>query len=319
MARKPTKAKRQPITTLLPRPAPSITKPTASSSTTTRLRSSQKLISTYHTLNKKLSTLVKQHDEPAAAAVRREMEAMGGLHAYQRASLAGNEKKGIVASEKWVLPFLRKERTRVHGIAQAVEGEVDKDADDATVTTGTKAKEPTTKLKMLDVGAVNGQTYAKQASWIDVSRIDLNPQEPGIEKQDFFERSLPKSDAERFHVLCLSLVVNFVGDPKARGDMLLKTLHYLLPHGLLFLALPLPCLTNSRYMTHEHFTAILTSMGYELVDHHHARKLAFYVFRKSGNGKKGKGGKKIVEWPKREMRPGGKRNNFCVVVRRGGE
>ncbi|TPX53782.1 hypothetical protein PhCBS80983_g06160 [Powellomyces hirtus] len=262
--------------------------------------STQKLISTYHTLNKQLSAVLKAGDAKTAATIRSEMEALGGLHAYQRASLkGGNEKKGLGACGSWLVTFLREEqKARENATAPGA----------ATAASPGAAK---TKLRLLDVGAVSGQTYAKQASWIDVSSIDLNPQSQTVKKQDFFERPNPKGDDERFHVLCLSLVVNFVGDPKLRGEMLIHARRFLLPSGLLFLVLPLPCVTNSRYMTHEHLLAIITSIGYTLVKQHFARKLAFYLLRRVENGQF-----KKVEWAKKEIHPGIERNNFCIVIRK---
>lgn len=40
-----------------------------------------------------------------------------------------------------------------------------------------------------------------------MTRIDLNSQGPGIEKQDFMDRPLPTSDQSRFDILSLSLVL----------------------------------------------------------------------------------------------------------------
>jgi 25S rRNA (adenine2142-N1)-methyltransferase len=40
---------------------------------------------------------------------------------------------------------------------------------------------------------------------------------------------------------------------------------FLKPEGLLYLVLPLPCLTNSRYTNHERFTSILKTLGWESV------------------------------------------------------
>jgi 25S rRNA (adenine2142-N1)-methyltransferase len=47
------------------------------------------LIRKYHTLNKALSLCEKRKDEKRAAEIRAELEALGGLDAYQQASVKG--------------------------------------------------------------------------------------------------------------------------------------------------------------------------------------------------------------------------------------
>ncbi|KAJ3297385.1 hypothetical protein HK104_000556 [Borealophlyctis nickersoniae] len=211
------------------------------------------------------------------------MDSLGGLHAYQKASLkGGNEKQGKGACGTWVVKFLKREKD--------------------TLLDGGEGK-----LRLLDVGAVSGTTYVRQSSWIDTTSIDLNPQHPRVIKQDFFDRPVPRTEAERFHVVCLSLVVNFVGDVWQRGQMLLHARNHLLPNGLLFLALPLPCITNSRYMTHDRMLAILKSIGFEPLEQHFAKKLAFYLVRKVE-------APPVRRWKKEEVNPGPGRNNFCIVL-----
>ncbi|KAI9017414.1 putative methyltransferase-domain-containing protein [Gaertneriomyces semiglobifer] len=248
-----------------------------------RIRSTQKLISTYHTLLKKYTASTKTGDHEGAAAAKTEMDAIGGLHAYQRASLkGGNEKLGKGACGRWVIPHLR-----THYQARVSDGR---------------------KWRLLDVGALYGETYSKCTSWLDIESIDLNPQNPAVKKQDFFERSLPASDAERFHVVCLSLVVNFVGDPELRGKMLVLAREFLLSDGLLLLVLPLPCVTNSRYMTEKHLTGMLLSIGLELTASHQSKKLAFYLLRRIEDVRR-------RPFLKKEINPGVARNNFCIVLK----
>lgn len=92
---------------------------------------------------------------------------------------------------------------------------------------------------------------------------------------------VPSKAAGLFDVVCLSLVVNFVGDPAQRGQILRHSTQFLVPGtGLLYLVLPLPCIQNSRYMDHELLVEMMDSIGYStLVDHHFAKKLAYYVFK----------------------------------------
>ncbi|KAJ3196922.1 hypothetical protein HDU67_003907 [Dinochytrium kinnereticum] len=228
----------------------------------------QKIISTYHALNKYLATCLKRNDHDAADRIRKQLEDMGGLDAYQKASLrGGDERKGKGACGKWLAPKLKAQRQ----------------------TFGVKDNE---KIRLLDVGAVNGQTYSGQSSWISVTSIDLNPQHSSIEKQDFFDRPLPMDDSERFHVLCFSLVVNFVGEPDMR-------------------VLPLPCVTNSRYLTHIRLTDIMKTIGFEETDKHFTTKLAHFVYRRREAVKSSE----VTLFKKEEINPGSGRNNFAIVLK----
>lgn len=91
---------------------------------------------------------------------------------------------------------------------------------------------------------------------------------------------------------------------------MLKHAHsYLKPEGLLYLVLPLPCLTNSRYMTHARFTSILTTLGWTAVKQYDSMKLTYWLLKREGDGK---GDGKV--WKREEVRSGVRRNNFCVIV-----
>ncbi|KAJ3414414.1 hypothetical protein HDV05_006595 [Chytridiales sp. JEL 0842] len=317
----------------------------------------QKLISTYHTLTKRLAYLLKKGDEEGAEKVRRELEGLGGLNAYQQASLkGGDERRGKGACGRWLVGRLGGLREMVQSLSEGggevgkEEGKRDDDDDDDDDSDDTQGKHPSNnsddadrnfkkkkkrmpkpKLKLLDVGALNGETYAKQSSWIETTSIDLNPQHPNVQQQDFFERPVPTSDSEKFHVLCFSLVVNFVGDPAKRGQMLLHATHFLHPSGLLFLVLPLPCVTNSRYTTQEHLNSLMRHLGFEAepVDVEYTKKLAMCLYRYAGQAtvvesKKedvvgGKAEKqqqqqKKKKFGKRELNPGPGRNNFAIVL-----
>lgn len=83
-------------------------------------------------------------------------------------------------------------------------------------------------------------------------------------------------------------------------------LHYL------FLVVPLPCVDNSRYMTHEHLISMMASIGYTHCIHHHfSNKLAYYLFEL-----KGVPNTKRLSWKKKILpgKEGGARNNFAVVI-----
>lgn len=129
------------------------------------------------------------------------------------------------------------------------------------------------KLRLLDVGAIKNQ-YLDHGAWLDVTAIDLNPQHPSVIKADFFEFSRecvvaatmrrirfayqricggwvvrPIRCREPFDVAVLSLVINFVGDPRRKGEMLVRCQALVRDGGTLFIVLPLACVNNSRYRT----------------------------------------------------------------------
>ncbi|KAG0313594.1 hypothetical protein BGZ99_008721 [Dissophora globulifera] len=238
------------------------------------------LIRRYHTLNKELSKCLaridakkKQSDsgldtqksvtsEQTAAdlarivEIRQEMDDLGGLDMYQKASTLGQSKQRGGDSSKWLIPILEDYHRQL----------------------GKKAGTP---LRLLDIGALSPHNYQKQSSWIHTTPIDLNPQDPLITKMDFLEMPVPKDQEHLFNVVCLSLVVNFVGDPTQRGEILRYSARFLVPGtGILYLVLPLPCIQNSRYFDHELLLEMMTSLGYTtLVNHHFAKKLAYYAFR----------------------------------------
>lgn len=64
------------------------------------------------------------------------------------------------------------------------------------------------------MGAISGTSYEK-FPWIKTTSIDLNPQDPSkVSKYDFMKFPIPE---EKFDVIGLSLVLNFVGDLKQRS------------------------------------------------------------------------------------------------------
>jgi len=91
--------------------------------------------------------------------------------------------------------------------------------------------------------------------------------------------------------------------------MLLHAHSYLTPRGYLYIVLPLPCLTNSRYLSHERLTAILGSTGWDVVRKHDSARLTYWLVRRSETGPDG------VEWKREQVRTGAGRNNFCLVRR----
>ncbi|KAI8053158.1 putative methyltransferase-domain-containing protein [Gilbertella persicaria] len=262
-------------------------------STTSKFKHSRvetaRLIRRFHVLNKELAKCRSevQIDTAKEQSILVEMESLGGLDWYQKASQLGQSKTRGGDSSKWLVQTLKQ-----YG--------------DKNVKS----------LRVLDVGAVAPDNYKPYASWITAKPVDLNPQHPDIEKQDFLKMKPPVQDKDKFDIVCLSLVINFVGDPRDRGQMLIHTRNFLTSPTIsdrlhyLFLVVPLPCVTNSRYMTHIHLLEMMTSIGYTKCLHHHfSNKLAYYLFELTE-----KTNVKKVHWKKKVIQDGGGKNNFSVVI-----
>ena len=113
--------------------------------------------------------------------------------------------------------------------------------------------------------------------------------------------------------IVLSLVINFVGSPHKRGEMLFKCSHpkLLKKGGLLFIVLPNACISNSRYFDMDIFTALMKHLNFELVESKITRKLVFATFRlEVPNVQREK-----FYFPRIKNVKGGKhRNNFCIIL-----
>jgi len=260
-------------------------------------KSTKALINKHHLLEKRKRQAIAKGDKAAEAAIEAEIKALGGLEKYQEASLQGQRHDRGGDSSRvlmdWLGPCLSK-----HDSSQGA------------------------SLRMLEVGALSTQNACSKSGHFDITRIDLNSQEEGILQQDFMERPLPKDKSELFDIVSLSLVLNFVPDPKGRGDMLQRTTEFLRQPGgyldsptldghfpSLFLVLPAPCVTNSRYLDEEKLLAIMTYLGYEKVEYKMTQRLVYYLWRRATR----RPGPK-QHFSKKEVRAGSTRNNFAVVL-----
>ncbi|KAL2271701.1 hypothetical protein VTJ83DRAFT_1072 [Remersonia thermophila] len=258
------------------------------------------LINKHHLLQKRKRQAIAKGDKAEIAAIEAEIEALGGLKTYQEASLQGQRHdRGGDSSRvlmQWLTPCLSahlrqdSERRRLH---------------------------------MLEVGALSTENACSKSGHFDIVRIDLNSQGDGILQQDFMERPLPRDESERFDIISLSLVLNYVPEPKDRGEMLRRTTRFLRAPGRyigddpqlaahfpsLFLVLPAPCVTNSRYLDEERLGAIMESLGYVKVASKMTQRLVYYLWRRDKIG-----GGKEASFPKKEIRSGSTRNNFAVVL-----
>ena len=172
------------------------------------------------------------------------------------------------------------------------------------------------KLQLLDVGALS-ENYVKERSWLAVTAIDLNSQCSFVQQLDFFEYE-PEHDG-CFDVVSLSLVLNFVGDARRRGEMVLKCCRHLKQDGLLYIVLPRACVDNSRYTTVDTLLSVASAAGLVLEEQHMSARLANFLFKlndsSAGGGGAGGGAGNAPSLEKRKIvKTGAGRNNFAILL-----
>lgn len=260
-------------------------------------KATKALINKHHLLQKRKRQAAAKGDKAAEAAIDAEIEALGGIKSYQEASLQGQRQDRGGDSSKVLMQWLQPHLS-------------------------SRPSEPGQRLRMLEVGALSTQNACSKSGHFDIERIDLNSQGEGILQQDFMERPLPRDESELFDIISLSLVLNYVPEPKGRGEMLRRTTQFLHNPGRfrvtpelatyfpsLFLVLPAPCVTNSRYLDEERLESIMASLGYVKAASKTTKRLVYYLWRRDSS-REGCG----VRYPKKEIRPGPNRNNFAVVL-----
>lgn len=237
-------------------------------------------IAKFHTLLKQLEQATTKEEKET---IQEGLDTLGGLSQYQAWSLTGSAKSGHTPTSKWCIEALN------------------------AVYTHDREKR---KFRVLDVGAITGTAYDKYR-WIEPTYIDLHPQGENVQKYSFFDFPLPASDDERYNLVALSLVINFVGDVRKRSEMLLHAHKFLVDEGFMFLVLPLQCLTNSRYMNQTHLKKILDSIGFSVLKQSDSAKLSRWLLQRKHNTEAVWDG---TVFKKRELNPGPDRNNFAIVL-----
>lgn len=193
------------------------------------------------------------------------------------------------------------------------------------------------------MGALRHDNYQTCSSWIDWLPIDLNSRHPRIKEQDFL--GLDKdTNSEHWNIISLSLVVNFVPEPLDRGrdyqcmrrrcliggtGRMLRLAHqFLSPGGLLFLAvslpfcftspnaftsysqLPLPCVSNSRYITFELLEELMRHIGFHQIKERwkSGGRMAYWLYRKQSPTPS------PINFLKKTVVRTGQRNNFVILL-----
>lgn len=203
----------------------------------------RELINGFHNTVKK-AEIVAEQEPNKIEEVHQELQQLGGLQRYQEASLLGQNSGYRYNTAKWVVKQLKTYNVRPPAGERR-------------------------RLTLLDVGSLCNNYV--DVPWLDVLAIDLNPCHPSVQKMDFFELDI----ARLFDIVVLSLVVNFVGTPAKRGEMLRRSAELIREGGHLFLVVPKACVANSRYMDDELLIEILTSLNLRLIMSKHSTKLAF--------------------------------------------
>lgn len=255
-------------------------------------KATRNLIRSHHRLLKRRAQAQQAGDELMVHKIDLQIRENGGLESYQLASKLGQSRERGGDSSKvlvdWISPHLP------------------------------GGKDTQAKLRVLEVGALSTKNACSTNQALEVTRIDLNSQGPGILKQDFMERPLPCDDASRFHIISLSLVLNYVPDAVGRGEMLKRCVAFLTSSSpsdsilpvtpRLFLVLPAACVNNSRYLTHERLHDIMASMGFVLSESKGTSKLIYQLWEYSHRCQP-------RPWKKEMLNPGKTRNNFAIVVK----
>jgi len=95
--------------------------------------------------------------------------------------------------------------------------------------------------------------------------------------------------------------------------MLCKCREFLKPGGHLFVALPLPCVQNSRYLTIDSFKTLANAIGLRCdqakwVD---GRRMVYFIFVRDDTLQR----QDTTPFAKKRILiDGGKRNNFCILL-----
>ncbi|GAV52251.1 hypothetical protein ZYGR_0AG02420 [Zygosaccharomyces rouxii] len=215
--------------------------------------------------------------------IMNQIHSRGGLRDYQLASRVGQTNNRGGDSSKILVQWLQEMGHRGNG-----------------------------SLSALEIGSLSTENRISTCGIFQpVVRIDLQSSQPGIQRQDFMQRPLPKNDDEKFDFISCSLVLNFVPTPIQRGHMCTRFEQFLRASGYLFVVLPLPCINHSRYMNKNHFVQLMEFLGYSVVKYHEAKKLCYILLRLT-HPKHHQGYDKFAKKHKFYDKPGF--NNFSIIL-----
>lgn len=228
----------------------------------------RKLIREFHVLLKDRDGAQAQNRIKDVELLNHKIEKLGGLDMYQKASINGQSTLRGGDSSKYLVKWLNGQKY----------------------------------ARFLEVGCLRVDNYcARSKLFTEHVRIDLNSQNPRILKQDFMTMK-----PEKFDVISLSLVVNYVPNARERGQMLKRAHSFLNTDGMLFFVLPRACTDNSRYTNDKIIQQVFRSVGFEQLETTKTTKLVYFLLKKS------KGTDESV--PKKVQKEGSSLNNFCIIL-----
>lgn len=175
------------------------------------------------------------------------------------------------------------------------------------------------ELCALEIGSLSKNNKISTSGIFNpVIRIDLNNSndDEGIIRQDFMKRPIPKTDKDRFDLISCSLVLNFVPTALERGDLCQRFKFFLkqdTKEAYIFIVLPLPCLSNSRYMSTDRFHKLMQSLGYTNIRYHEAKKVCYMLYKRHDLNENLSLTK--LFYKKQQSRDGHKMNNFNILLR----
>jgi 25S rRNA (adenine2142-N1)-methyltransferase len=227
--------------------------------------------------------------QAALAEIEHQLSNLGGLERYQQLSALGQREERGGGAEKFFIQWMKE--LNVHRVRSR--------------------SEDSTKLRLLEVGAIKPDNYRTCSSWIDWTPIDLHSRHHQILEQDFLLMDADQH-ANKWDAISLSLVLNFVPLPFDRGRMLELANNMLVSDGLLFLSLPLPCVANSRYITFEHLKSLMLSIGFSEVRNRWRQKgkMAYWLYKKTTISEI----QPSSTFDKRVVLRQGRRNNFAITL-----
>ncbi|CCG81193.1 Putative uncharacterized protein [Taphrina deformans PYCC 5710] len=245
------------------------------------------LIRKFHTLQTAISRAVTTGDAAEQAQLEDQLQDLGGLEMYQKASIRGQDKRRGGDSSKTLVEWLKSP-----------------DLD---------FQWPADKARVLEIGSLSTDNYISRFAKLDVSRIDLNSQEPAILQQNFLDRPDPESKVQQFEGISCSLVLNFV-PLMQRSDFLVHLTKFLPVSDRnvtrwLFFVMPAPCINNSRYMDKALLLRILQTLGFEKVKEKITDRIAYWLFKRVAELTPGQ------IYKKAELQGGKTRNNFFIPLK----
>ncbi len=252
------------------------------------------LIRQFHVLQNALKHASATDDTAQKEEVEGKIQNLGGIAAYQAASIKGQDTKRGGDSSKILVHWIKE-----------------------TNTPTPSDKKPTTRnrivTKVLEIGSLSVDNIISKSGLFEVSRIDLRSNHKLILAQNFLDRPEPTSEQDLFDGVSCSLVLNFV--PVAeRGPFLLHLCKFL-PFSReqraspwLFLVLPAPCVKNSRYFDQDVLTQIMRVLGFTEIKRKITDRIAYWLFQRTGEITPGQ------LFKKKERHAGSSRNNFFIPL-----